>query len=279
MTVDVDVLMVTHRRPDYLQRSLPRLLDQCDGIARVWLWHNGGDDNALTIVRKYADHPAVAEVRHCAENVGQVPAINWLFEQAEGKYLSKVDDDCLVADGWIEELRAAHESVEKLGVVGTWRFFPEDFVPELAERKMIDLPGGHRLLRNHWVQGSGFLLKRECVEIMGRLGEREMLPSWFTRLGLDGWVNGWVHPFIREDHMDDPRSPNTAMRSDEDLLARMPLTAARHGVTSLDDWIARLQATARDVQAAPLDAKYHRGWRRQRDRLRRRLRRLKTGGR
>lgn len=272
---DVDVLMITHRRSDYVGRSLPRLLDQCDGVARVWLWHNGEDRATLDIVRAHAGHDAVAELRHSPENAGQRDPINWLLSTAPGAYVSKVDDDCLVGDGWIESLRSAHRRAPELGVVGTWRFFPEDYLPEIAGPKIATVGDDVTLLRNHWVQGSGFLMKRSCVEQAGRLGAGELLPGYFIRLGLAGWVNGWLQPFIREDHMDDPRSPNTALKTDEDLLARMPLTAKRNRVKTLDEWVSQLQRTARVVQEAPLEPRHYRGWRRQRQRLLRKVRSLR----
>jgi hypothetical protein len=275
--VDVDVLMVTHRRADYIAQSLPRLLQQCDGVARVWLWHNGEHPEVLALLDEWAPHPAVAAVHRSAENVGQREPINWLFENARGRYVSKVDDDCLMADGWIEHLRSMHEAAPELGVVGTWRFQPEDFDAALAAPKIVEVADGWGVLRNHWVQGSGFLMKRACVLEEGPLREREMLPSYFTRLGLRGWTNGFAYPFVREDHMDDPRSSNTALHTAEDLVARMPLTAGRHGMTSLEGWIEHLQRTARSVQTAPLEPKHYRGWRRALARVARRLHRVVGG--
>jgi glycosyltransferase involved in cell wall biosynthesis len=274
MAVEVDVLMVTHRRSEYLERTLPRLLEQCTGRARVWLWQNGDDARTLEVLRAHASHPAIADLRHSRENVGLHDPINWLFSGASGHYLSKVDDDCCVADGWIDQLRRVHEGAPGVGVIGTWRFYPEDYVAELAERKLVEVAPGQWLLRNHWVQGSGFLLKRRCVDEQGLLRRREHLTRYFIRLGLRGWVNGFAYPFIREDHMDDPRSPHTALHTDCDLLTSMPLTAAEFGVTTLEGWERQLQRSARTVQEAPLDPKHYRGWRRGKARLARKARDL-----
>ena len=243
----------------------------------MWLWHNGDDARTLEVLRSHSSHPAIADLRRSRENVGLHDPINWLLAGASGRYLSKVDDDCCVADGWIDQLRRVHERAPDVGVVGTWRFYPEDYVAELAEPKLLEVAPGQWLLRNHWVQGSGFLLKRRCVEEQGLLRRREHLTRYFTRLGLRGWVNGFAYPFIREDHMDDPRSPNTAMHTDRDLVAGMPLTAARLGVTTLDGWTRQLQRSARTVQEATLDPKHYRGWRRGKARLAGRARGLGPG--
>ena len=79
-------------------------------------------------------------------------------------YVGKIDDDCLLEHGWIERLLEVHATDDRFGVLGSWRFPDEDFDAELAAPKMVTYPSGHTLLRNLWVQGSGHLMKRRCVE-------------------------------------------------------------------------------------------------------------------
>lgn len=61
--------------------------------------------------------------------------------------------------------------------------------------------------------------------------------------------------------MDDPRSPNTLLKRDEDMAEHAPLSALRDGVTSLDVWLQRVRWNAYMVQAAPTNPKWLRGWR------------------
>ncbi len=49
------------------------------------------------------------------------------------------------------------QDVPELGVVACWHFQAEDFVPECANRKIKAFAGGHKLLVNAWVGGSGYL--------------------------------------------------------------------------------------------------------------------------
>src|SRR5262249_24933662 len=125
----VDVLMITYNRPEYTRLSLQRLLDSCSEDARVWVWHNGADADTLGVVEALRGHPRFCRFHHSPENRKLREPTNWLWSQATGLYLSKVDDDCLVPDGWIEKLRCAHEDVPEFGVIGCWRFEDEDFVP------------------------------------------------------------------------------------------------------------------------------------------------------
>jgi GT2 family glycosyltransferase len=268
----IDILMITYNRPEYVRLSLPHLLGTCPSDARVWLWHNGTDQATLDAVERLRHHPRVHRFRHSPDNVGLREPTNWLWRESTGDYVSKVDDDCLPAAGWLKTLRAAHEDFAAFGVLGTWRFPPEDVDERLVAAKLADYPGGHRLLRNHWVQGSGYLLKRDVVRQAGAIRPNESFSLWCLRAARLGWVNGWYYPFVAEDHMDDPRSPNTIYRTDEDFRARPPLSSRRSGVTTVAAWTEQMRESARSVQTASLDLREYSGWRQTRRKAARRIR-------
>ena len=249
-----DVVMVTFNRPHYTELSLRALFEHSDPATRIWLWHNGDDEATLEVVRRYRTD--LHRCFHSRTNAGLVAPTNWLFANATGQYLGKVDDDCIVPLDWTLKLRAAHEAEARLGVLGSWRFQHEDFMPELAEKKIVSLSGGVQVLRNMWVEGSGYLMKRACFDRLGPLPEHSSFTDYCIRLGRSGWINGWLYPFIYQEHMDDPRSPRSALHTDEDLLRHMPLSARRTGVTRLEDWVGQLQASAKLVQTAPVDPAY-----------------------
>jgi hypothetical protein len=62
--------------------------------------------------------------------------------------------------------------------------------------------------------------------------------------------------------MDDPRSPNTLLKTDEDLKKYMPLSAEKNGAPTLKDWQAQLRRSARLMQEASTDVRQWTGWRR-----------------
>ena len=105
---DVDVLLITYRRPAYARLSIESLLAQADGHTRVWLWHNGDDQETLALAEGYADHPRVHRFHHSPTNERLRAPTNWIWENSEGAYVSKVDDDCLLEDGWAQ-YDTAHE--------------------------------------------------------------------------------------------------------------------------------------------------------------------------
>ena len=206
MTPDpsIDILMITFNRAAYTRLALPRLLETCDETMNVWLWHNGTDAETLDVVRPHARHPRVRAFHHSPENRGLEEPTNWLLANADGAYLSKVDDDCLMPDGWADTLRRAHADEPRFGVLGCWRFPEEDFEPELAYRKIKEFPGGHRVMLNLWTEGSCFLMKRRCRDEQGPLASGQSFPQYCKKLAFNGWTNGHYFPFIKYENLDDP---------------------------------------------------------------------------
>ncbi len=257
-----DILMVTFNRPRYTELSLRRLLDTSQENTRIWVWHNGSDEETLAVVRKFLEHPRLYRFHHSIDNRKLTEATNWVWKNARGRYFGKVDDDCLVADDWISALTSAHEAEPVFGILGCWIYLEEDFVPELANRKIAEFRGGHKVMQNCWVGGSGYLMKRECYEEMGPLAQNINFTEYGKRLARMGWVHGWRYPFIFQDHMDDPRSPHSLLKTDADLKRYLPLSAQSSGVSSVSEWQARLLRSARELQAASADPRKYFGWRR-----------------
>lgn len=269
----LDVLMITHQRPDYVKLSLPRLLDGLDESSRLWLWHNGDDVETRKVVESYSSHPRVFQYHYSPENLGLRTPTNWMWKSAAGAFVSKIDDDCLIPDGWLEGHRTAHRNSPTVGVTGSWRFYDEDFRPDDALAKVQTLNNGIQLMRNHWVQGSGYLAKRSLIDLNGPLKDGESFPDWCIRAAKAGFINGWVFPFLHEEHMDDPRSPWTMYTSDEIFMKYRPLSAFQTGVVTLDGWTEQMKRSAYDLQRASLDIRDYGGlrlkWKNARTRLQR----------
>lgn len=272
-----DIIMITYRSAGYLHLSLPRLLDTCGDDDRVWLWHNGDDEETIEALRPFRKDARVHKYRHSRENVRLWEPTSWLWQESDARFVSKVDDDCLVAPGWLDTFVAAHDENPAFGVVGSWRHPDDDFEPAHANRKIRTFRSGHQLMQNLWVQGSGYLLRREMIERHGVLRTDESFPNYCIRIARAGAVNGFYFPFMPEDHMDDPRSPHTLIRTDADLAARMPLSAQANGVRTVDDWLTQLKQSAHILQTASLDLRSYSPWRRKIRSVRRRL--MRVGGR
>lgn len=272
----VDVLMITYNRPQYTRLALERLLATATDDTRVWLWHNGADEETLAVVQNQAGHPKVHRFHHSLENVKLRDPTNWVLREGDSEYISKVDDDCLVPENWIQVLSKAHEDEPLFGALGCWRFMPEDYDEAAAQAKIKTFGGGHRVMCHPWVEGSGFLLKRECVERVGLIGPREKgITAYLIRIALRGWTNGWYFPFMWQEHMDDPRAPHTLLKEDADLKRYLPLSASLSGAQTVAQWEQQLRNSAAFLQASPSHAAYYRPWRMS---ARRWLGRLGLGG-
>jgi hypothetical protein len=199
-----------------------------------------------------------------------------LWTEAEGLYLSKVDDDSLMEPGWVEKLSGALDTWDGFGVLGSWRFLPEDFNASLAAPKIRDFHG-ISVLQNLWVQGSGHMFRRDLVDQFGPLSPGKTFPSWCIDVARSGLVNGWPMPFAREEHMDDPRHPHTLFVDDEAFLRLRPLSAKATGVSTVAEWLEQTKHDAWTVQRASLDWRNRYGWRRKLIHLRRRIRAMATG--
>ncbi len=254
MDRSTDVLMITYNRPDYTRLALNALLENSDAATRIWLWHNGLDEKTLAVAHEYRPH--LHRFHHSRENLALAAPTNWLYANAPGAYLSKVDDDCIMPERWTEKLRAAHEAEPRFGIIGCWRFQEEDFEPGLAERKFRTFASGYRLLVNMWVEGSGYLMKRACVDRFGPLQPGRSFTDYCIAVGRAGWINGWIYPFLYQEHLDDPRAEHSALRTDADLARHLPLSARKNGVVSLEEWLNQLKRSARLVQAAPPEPAY-----------------------
>lgn len=256
-----EILMITYKRAAFTRMALARLLESCDPEMRVWVWHNGDHAETLEVVRSFQGHPRFHKLHISPENVKLRAPTNWFWANAEGEYLSKVDDDCLLPDGWGATLRSAHAAEPKLGVIGCWRFYDEDFMPEVAAKKIRALAGGHRIMTHGFVQGSGHVLKREVYRQLGPIREGESFTGYCIRAAFHGWINGWYFPFIHEDHMDDARSPHYPIKTEEEFQRNLSLSQINFGVKSLADWQRFGRVLARHLQHDIIDPRDHFGWR------------------
>jgi len=257
----LDILMITYNRDKYTGLTLKRLLDTCDEDMRVWVWQNGDDSETIATVQSLRDHPRFYKYHHSSENKKLNAPTNWLWQNSDDDYFAKVDDDCLVPHAWANVLRKALDDVSDLGLVSCWHYPAEDFVPELAMKKVRPLPGGHRVMLNCWVGGSGYLMRRECCEKLGPLKRNQSFTNYGIRISRLGYIVGWYYPFLYQEHFDDPRSQHTQLKTDFDLQKHLPLSADAWRARTLQAWIERLRNDARYIQGAPANPKLYIGWR------------------
>jgi len=249
----INVLMITYNRPRYVAISLPRLCETLPHGAQLVIWDNASQPETRALLKQYEGHARVAEIRYNVSNDKLRGPTNWFWQKyGDADFVSKVDDDCLMPHGWCETLVRAHTDIPDAGALGCWRFPDEDFLPELANKKILS-HAGHRIMRNCWVEGSGYLMKSSMLRRLGPLQEKESFPAYCIRGAAEGFIHGWYYPFLFQDHFDDPRSPHTDYTSEEAFQAHRPLSAGTFSIETLEGWKNRLRHSARTLQEYSYD--------------------------
>ncbi len=80
-------------------------------------------------------------------------------------------------------------------------------------------------------------------------------------MALRGYINGFYFPLIYVEHMDDPRSPNTLLKTDDDLKKYFPVSAGIFDVCSLEEFSQVIRRQALLIQTASYDPKKYVWWR------------------
>ena len=249
----IRILMITHNRPAYTEMALGRLCETVPEDAGITVWDNGSSQEMRAVLKKFESHPRIERIVYHPTNDKLRGPTNWFWQGiGEAEFISKVDDDGMMPDRWTEILGQALRDIPEFGILGTWRFMDEDYVENLA-RKKVQAFGSHRLLRNCWVEGSGYLMKRTVVERVGLIRDNESFTSYCIRAAAAGFINGWYFPFLWQEHMDDPRAPHTAILTEEDFQRMRPLTAQTFKVRTRADWIQLNRDFALHLQQASFD--------------------------
>ncbi|NLW30534.1 MAG: glycosyltransferase family 2 protein [Fibrobacter sp.] len=249
----VDILMITHKRPQYTKITLEKLLNSCDEKSRVWIWQNGNYKETLDVVDSFKGHKNFYRFHHSSKNEKLNTPTNWLWSNAKGDFLGKVDDDCIVPRDWIKTLLNAHLDNPYFGVIGCWHFLKEDYREEIAAWKIKQFSNGHRLMVNCWLGGSGYIMKKKCIDLLGPIKKNKSFTSYCIDISLKGFINGWYYPFIYQKHLDDPRVEESLLKTDEDIRKWAPLSVINNGVTTLQDWKNHLIYRAHKLQEEPID--------------------------
>ena len=261
----IDLVFITYNRLDYTKLALASVLADPTEEFSLSIWDNASTDGTVEYLKNHVRDRRIADIVFSKDNIGQTAAVNEVWGRSKADLVGKLDNDCLVTLGWTRILAKAHQDIAELGVVACWHFPPEDFNYERAKHK-IQTFNGHQILRHPWTSGTGLLIKRETFEKFGPF-ESSGTTSYWLRMALRGYVNGFYFPLIYVEHMDDPRSPHSFLKSEEDFQRYLPLTARNFGVKSLEEWLHWLQKDAYMMQKASFDPKYYIGWRAKLNRL------------
>ncbi len=258
----IELVFITYERLEYTKLALASVLADPTEEFSLTIWDNASTDGTVEYLKNEVSDPRIVEVVFSKENVGQTAAVNEIWGRSKADLLGKLDNDCIVTPGWTRTLAQAHRDIEPLGVVACWHFFPEDFDYERAKHK-IQAFGRHRIFRHPWTCGTGLLIKRRDFQHFGPIRERATTRYWLN-MAAAGRINGFYYPLIAQEHMDDPKSRFSEVRTDDGLRRQAAVTAGLQvhrfqNVQKLLDWRAEI---IRNLLDDPVDPSHYLGWRR-----------------
>ncbi len=275
--MEIELAFVAYNRLEYTKPALQSILADPAEEFSLTIWDNASTDGTAEYLKNEVRDPRIADIVFSKKNVGQTAAVNTIWGRSKADLLGKLDNDCLMTPGWTRILAQAHADIPELGVVACWHFFAEDFDYARARHK-IQTFGRHQILRHPWTCGTGLLFKRTDFERFGPIREKATTQYWL-RMAMAGRINGFYYPLVYQEHMDDPMSSYSKIRTEAGLREQAAVTAglqARHfeNVQELCQWRAEI---LRNLLDDPCDPRYYTGWHRMLTALKDRFRRFPPG--
>jgi glycosyltransferase involved in cell wall biosynthesis len=217
VSVSLDVVVCTYNNAPLLDSTLEALARQrvSDGVDwRILVVNNNSTDATEAVVERRA-RTAPVPLRIVREpEQGLTPARLRGVRETEGDWIAFVDDDCLLAEDWIEraaEFARAHPDCGGFGgeVVLDWEEPPRDFVTRygwaFAEQRH-----GAEPKRLDCLAGAGFVIRRSALDETGwaarhfladRVGEK-LISGGDVELALRVGARYplWYNPALRLRH-------------------------------------------------------------------------------
>lgn len=125
----VSVLIPTHRRPHLLRECLQSLTIQTLKPNEVIVLENGPIKISEEICDEFIGKLPIKYFWDPIANVSR--ARNILVDKALNEIIAFIDDDCLAARDWLENLIAPFYRDPKIGAVGG------DYLPDLAQKGWV----------------------------------------------------------------------------------------------------------------------------------------------
>jgi GT2 family glycosyltransferase len=171
-----DIILLSYESPDLLKKCVRSVLDKTRVKSRLIIVDNGSKDPEVGEYLKTITGSETVKVEEMfnRENLGFAAGMNEGMKLSTAPFVCLLNNDCVVTDGWLEELIAVAESSSDIGLVNpqsnTFGCRPpeglsiEKHAASLAAKKGKFVELGHAI-------GFACLIKREVIEEIGYLDE------------------------------------------------------------------------------------------------------------
>ncbi len=244
--LSIDVVICTFDNAGLLDRTLEALQTQSVSAGVDWrilvVDNNCTDETPAVVARRSLSSPV--PLRRVAEPVqGLTPARVCGVRNTSAAWIAFVDDDCLLADDWIEQAARFAREHPECGAFGG-RILLQWEVPPPAS--IVKFPfafagknHGDTAKRRPWVAGAGMVVRREAIEACGwvdeqfledRVGKRPLSGGDMEiALRIAAGFEVWYNPLCSLRHL------IPARRMSREYLRRIlfELGASRHNADAL----------------------------------------------
>lgn len=176
MAFTCDIILLSYESPDLLKKCVESILDRTRTPARLIIVDNASKDPKVARYLSEVSGRGAVEVTKVfnGKNLGFAGGMNVGLRLAEAPYVCLINNDCIVTDGWLEEMITLASSDKKIGLVcpesNNFGSGPskdrsiEEYAVSLAPRKGEYIELGHAIF-------FACLIKKEVIDRIGLLDE------------------------------------------------------------------------------------------------------------
>ncbi|RKY42849.1 MAG: hypothetical protein DRP85_01420 [Candidatus Makaraimicrobium thalassicum] len=176
MKPECDIILLSYESPDLLKRCVQSVLERTKVRSRLIIVDNASRDPGVAryLHGLHGSGNVAIEKVFSEENAGFAAGMNKGMRLSEAPFLCLLNNDCVVADGWLEEMIAVARSRDGIGLVNpqsnTFGSRPDEGVSVKDHAALIKDKKGKFVELGHAI-AFACLLKREVVERIGYLDE------------------------------------------------------------------------------------------------------------
>ena len=175
----IDIVVCTYNNAALLNLTLAALAKQqvsAEVSWRILIVNNNCTDNTIDVVDKHSHAAAVQFEMIVETKQGLTPARLCGAKHAAAEWIAFVDDDCVLAEDWVEQVArfaVRHPSCGAFGgkIVPVWEMPPPSFVSNHLYAYAAK-HHGETACRRSWLAGAGMVVRREALERCGWIDEQ-----------------------------------------------------------------------------------------------------------
>lgn len=250
-TSSIDLVICTYNNALLLSRTLQSLISQKVSANiewSIWVINNNCTDQTAEVVSHFAAISPVPLKMVVETQQGLTAARHCGVLNTTAEWIAFIDDDCLLAEDWVEQAMAFTSKHPACGAFGGHIILHWEEPPPLYALKFpyayAGKYHGESPKRRPWVAGAGMVLRRKALVDSGWVEKQFLADRTGNRLVSGGDMEigmriatkyeVWYNPACKLQHIIPPK------RTSKDYLQRIlkGLGASRHNVMALS-WSGR----------------------------------------